>query len=136
MSVIETIVNYDIGSDVNWTYGYRVWDSSASTCGYRNIPGNSADDSANYLLGTANDSTNLGIITKVEFGIKCIAGSWSSGSNGTFAKMTPVFSGTTDGSTYTSDKISYKVNTFWVDITSDGQAPSEWEQSDIDNLDF
>jgi hypothetical protein len=118
-------INYNTGNNVNWTNPASAFDGVTSTFATKVIPASSANDSANYLLGTALDvMSNLGTITKVEIGILGKA----SLTGYLVAKVTPIFDGTS-GALYTSSPYFYAISgDRYLDITADAQAPVwTWE---------
>jgi len=83
------------------------------------------------------DGTDLGTISKVEIGGYCSGGVAVGETYDVI--LTPVFNGTTSGDTYTENPTrDYVGDKEWVyvDITNDGDAPSTWTWTDVQNLDM
>jgi len=130
------VIDYNAQSNVNWTNGANAVDSNTGTFATRTIPNNSADDSANYLLGSAMPVvTNLGTIKKVELGFEGKANVSSS----LTAKCIPIFDGIDTGDIFIlpiSGYLTTSDNIYWIDITTGTNAPETWTWDDIQNLDI
>ncbi len=109
----------------------NVIDGNVNTCGQDNDSGES------MILSSHNCNTNLGNIRKVELRFKW---AWNNPTQ-TWAYITPYFNGTSQGSIYEatgntgSNLGSGGQYTQWWDITEDINAPTDWEWTDLQNLD-
>ncbi len=125
------------GYSVLWTNDSYAWDTTDDTYAYRDIPRRSVDDSANYLLGSSNNSSAIAntIIDSVEIGIE----GYVEDTVDVSAFLVPVFNGTATGTAQAIDGATLGAadddTTDYVDITNDALAPSTWTWNDIANLD-
>ena len=130
----ELNVYYNAGSDVNssWTNEANAWDGATNDYASKQIPA-STNDTTNYLLSQTVATSDPGAttISKVEIAINV------TNEYGIFcdAKVCPVFGGTTDGNTHTT-QCTDTPTTYYTDITSDTNAPATWSWSDISSLDI
>ncbi len=134
-TVTETYV-YTTGVTSGWIDSPYAWDVVDNTYAYRLVPGNSANDSGNYLLGTAN---NAPASTKTIFGVELGIEGYTNGPDFVDYKIIPIFSGINWGATSTIDGTNFGSvdgdGTYYVDITDDSNAPVSWTWNDIINLD-
>ncbi|MDD4902026.1 MAG: DUF2341 domain-containing protein [Patescibacteria group bacterium] len=133
---LTEVYYYTSGATEGWINSPYAWDNTDDTYAYRNVPGSSADDSANYLQGTANNvATTTKSILDVELGLE----GYNNDPNNISYKIIPLFSGLTAGNTYTLAGSLFgrtdSDTTFYDDITSDANAPAAWIWDDIINLD-
>lgn len=123
---------YTAGSDAGtyWTDDPNAWDGNDTTSALRDIPAKSGKEIDYWLKATINTVSGEGDITKVEIGLH-----HEGESTQVFLFLVPVFNGTTDGSEYALAN-SPEPATEFVEITSDGQAPTPWNWNDIEALDI
>jgi len=90
----------------------------------------SASTKTNTVLLTVNNNTrNTGTISKVKVVIKMDV-------NYGTGYITPIFNGSTDGSSYNTTNQHPSDHIYYFDITNDSNAPSAWSWTDINNLDM
>ncbi len=135
-NALTQVYYYSSGASSGWINPAFAWDNTNNTYAYRNVPANSADDSANYLQGTANNAaTTSQTILGVELGLE----GYVNDPNNDSYKLTPLFSGLTAGSTYALAGSLFgrtdSDTTYYSDITDDPNAPAVWTWNDIVNLD-
>lgn len=123
---------YTAGSDAAtyWTDDPNAWDGSDATAATRDIPAASGKEVDYWLKATTNASSGSGDITNVEIGIH-----HHGETTNIIPYLVPVFDGSTDGSEYPLANSVSPVTEF-VDITSDGNAPSSWSWNDVSVLDI
>ncbi len=123
---------YTAGSDAAayWTDDPNAWDGSDATAATRDIPNQSGKEVDYWLKATTNASSGEGDITKVEIGLH-----HEEESTHVTLYLVPTFSGTIDGSEYTLANAPAPATEF-VEITSDGNAPSPWSWNDVSVLDI
>ncbi len=131
------VYNVTSGYSILWTNDSYAWDTTDDTYAYRDIPRRSVDDSAYYLLGSANTSSPIPntIIDSVEIGIE----GYVEDTVDVSAFLVPVFNGTATGTAQAIDGATLGAidddTTDYVDITTDALAPSTWTWNDVANLD-
>ncbi len=135
-NLVTETYSYTSGSSAGWINSPYAWDGNDDTYAYRDIPGSSANDSSSYLLGAANNAVNsTKKILMVEMGLE----GYSQDSDAMDFVIQPIFLGLTAGATSTLDGSLYgRIDgdgTYYVDITSDANAPASWTWNDVINLD-
>ncbi len=130
-----SVYEYDAGTSVGWTNAANAWDQTNNTYATRSIPRRNANDSANYLEANANNVPSFSYsITNVQIGIEGYVQTTD-----VTAYLLPRFGGSTNGTAQTIAGATLGTtdsnNTYYVDITNDGQAPATWTWSDVQNLD-
>ena len=129
---------YTSGSSVNWTTPANVWETATPSANnaWRDIPRESFNDEANYLLGSGfTGFSGAGNITMVEIGIDPANESTDASAyirpilNGTESSTTHVLNGTTVDANNGVNAILYS------DVTTDSGAPATWVWADVEDMD-